>query len=119
MNANEIICLGVDGNIYSVKRYLEVICDNRGIPVFPVVYEKNSVPQVQFIAKFFSMYEAEKHPLRKAFFKFLAAKEHNIVEKQRPQDVTIEEARSAAKEFFLSDGWAESQANLWIKQYWS
>jgi hypothetical protein len=119
MNANEIVCLGVDGKIYLVKRYLEIVCDNRGIPVFPVVYEKNNVPQVQFIAKFFSMHEAEKHPLRKAFFKFLAAKEHNIVEKQRPQDVTIIEARQMAEEALRISGIHKDEVDFALNAYWS
>ena len=116
MNANEILCLGINDQIYTVKRYAELICDENGLPVR---YEMPSLPSVPLIARAFTERELEEHPIRKAFFKYLAAKEHNIVEKQRPQDVTIEEARDMVREWCLANNWANSQANVWIKEYWN
>ena len=116
MNADEIVCLGVDGKIYHIKRFCEIKCDEEGIPY---EYEKLRLPQVYLIARGFSVRELEEHPLRKAYFKLWAAKAHNIVEKQRPQDVTIDEAKQMAKDWFLSQDWAESQANIWIREYWN
>ena len=115
MNPNEILCLGINGQIYTIKRYAELICDENGLPVR---YEMPSLPSVPLIAHAFTERELEEHPIRKALFKYLAAKEHNIVEKQRPQDVTIEEARNMVREWCLANDWANSQANVWIKKYW-
>lgn len=116
MNPNEIICLGINGHIYTIKRYAELIYDENGLFVD---YEIPPLPSVPLIAHAFTERELEEHPIRKALFKYLAAREHNIVEKQRPQDVTIEEARNMVREWCLSNNWAESQANLWIKKYWN
>lgn len=116
MNPNEIVCLGADGNIYFIKRYCEVEYDKNGIPVR---YNQLSLPSVKLIARFFSVKELEEHPLRKAFFKFLAAKAHNIVEKQRPQDTTIEEARQMAETWFREKGFEKNEIDFFIKQYWN
>lgn len=115
MNINEIICLGIDGNIYSVKRYAELEYDDNG---FPVKYLVPKLPSVPLIAKAFSARELEEHPIRKARFKYLAAKEHNIVEKQRPQDVTLEEARNMVRQWLHDYGqrfdWAGIIADYWM-----
>ena len=116
MNTNEIICLGIDGNIYSIQRFAELEYDENGLPL---EYKIPTLPSVPLIAKAFSERELEEHPIRKARFKYLAAKEHNIVEKQRPQDVTIEEARNMVREWCLANNWANSQADVWIKKYWN
>lgn len=116
MNPNEVICLGADGNIYIVKRYVEVKYNEKGIPVG---YEQPTLPSVPLIARFFSVRELEEHPLRKAYFKMLAAKAHNIVEKQRPQDVTIAEARGMAETVFRELGFEKNNVDFILKEYWS
>ena len=115
MNPNEILCLGIDGHVYSVKRCAELICDKNGLPV---QYETPSLPSVPLIARAFTERELEEHPIRKAFFKYLAAKEHNIVEKQRPQDVTIEEARNMVWEWLQEYGKQFDWAGI-ISEYWN
>lgn len=115
MNPNEILCLGIDGRVYSVKRCAELICDENGLPV---QYETPSLPSVPLIARAFTERELEEHPIRKAFFKYLAAKEHNIVEKQRPQDVTIEEARNMVRQWLHDYGQRFDWAGI-ISEYWN
>ena len=114
MNPNEILCLGINGQIYTIKRYAELICDEDGLPVR---YEMPSLPSVPLIARAFTVRELEEHPIRKALFKYLAAKEHNIVEKQRPQDVTIEEARNMVWEWLHEHGKQFDWAGI-ISDYW-
>ena len=116
MNANEILCLGINGQIYTVKRYAELECDENGLPVR---YEMPSLPSVPLIARAFTERELEEHPIRKAFFKYLAAKEHNIVEKQRPQDVTIEEARQMAENELRKAGFEKPEVDAALKEYWN
>ena len=116
MNANEILCLGINGQIYTIKRYAELICDENGLPLR---YEMPSLPSVWLIARAFTERELEEHPIRKAFFKYLAAKEHNIVEKQRPQDVTLEEARNMAETWFREKGFEKKEVDFFIKEYWN
>lgn len=114
MNPDEIYCLGIDGHIYSIKRFVELECDENGLPIR---YEMPSLPSVPLIARAFSIRELEEHPIRKALFKYLAAKEHNIVEKQRPQDVTIEEARNMVLEWLHEYGKQFDWAGI-ISEYW-
>lgn len=114
MNPDEIFCLGINGQIYTVKRYAELECDENGLPVR---YETPSLPSVPLIARAFTERELEEHPIRKALFKYLAAKEHNIVEKQRPQDVTIEEARNMVWEWLHEHGKQFDWAGI-ISEYW-
>ena len=114
MNPDEIFCLGINGQIYTVKRYAELECDENGLPVR---YETPSLPAVPLIARAFTERELEEHPIRKAFFKYLAAKEHNIVEKQRPQDVTIEEARNMVREWLQEHGKRFDWTGI-ISEYW-
>lgn len=116
MNPNEIVCLGVDGQIYTVKRYAELECDENGLPVR---YEMSSLPSVPLIARAFTERELEEHPIRKALFKYLAAKEHNIVEKQRPQDVTIAEARQMAEDTMRISGMNKNEVDFALNAYWS
>ena len=113
-SADEIHCLGIDGHIYSVKRYAKLECDENGLPVR---YEMPSLPSVPLIARSFSWNDLEEHPIRKALFKYLAAKEHNIVEKQRPQDVTLEEARNVVREWLQEYGKQFNCAEI-ISEYW-
>lgn len=115
MNSDEIYCLGIDGHIYSIKRFAELECDENGLPIR---YEMPSLPSVPLIARAFSIQELEEHPIRKALFKYLAAKEHNIVEKQRPQDVTIEEARNMVREWLQEHDKQFDCAGI-ISEYWS
>ena len=114
MNPNEILCLGIDGHIYSIKRFAELEYDKNGLPVR---YEVPRLPVVPFVARGFTERELEEHPIRKAMFKYLAAKEHNIVEKQRPQDVTIEEARNMVRDWCNANDFLP--ADYYIKEYWN
>jgi len=116
MNADEMICLGADGSIYTVKRYANLVCNEKGLPER---YEVPSLPSVDLVAKAFTVRELEEHPLRKARFKMIAAKEHNIIEKQRPQDVTIDEARGMAETWFREEGFQKKEVDFFIKEYWS
>lgn len=116
MNPNEVICLGVDGHIYSIKRFADLIYNDKGLPEH---YEIPSLPSVELIAKAFSVREIEEHPLRKARFKMIAAKEHNITEKMRPQDVTIDEARGMAETVLRELGLEKNNVDFILKEYWS
>lgn len=115
MNSDEISCLGIDGHIYTIKRYAELKYDENGLPVR---YEVPTLPSVPLIARSFASNDLENHPIRKARFKYLAAKEHNIVEKQRPQDVTIEEAYEMACAALMNCGYSENEAKQIVENYW-
>jgi len=115
MNSDEISCLGIDGHIYTIKRYVELKCDENGLPVR---YEVPTLPSVHLIARSFASNDLENHPIRKVRFKYLAAKEHNLVEKQRPQDVTLEEARNMAETWFREKGFEKKEVDFFIKEYW-
>ena len=113
----EILCLGIDGKIYSIPSELRLLCDEHGIPIG---YEQFELPcDVDFVARSYvnGGNDLNEHPLRKAFFKLWAAREHNIVEKQRPQDVTIEEARNMVLEWLHEHGKQFDWAGI-ISEYW-
>lgn len=115
---NEILCLGIDGKIYGVPSELKVICDEHGLPTG---YEEAKLPcDVDFVARSYvhGGNDLNEHPLRKAFFKLWAAREHNIVEKQRPQDVTYDEAYEMARTVLVNCGYTEREAENIVENYW-
>lgn len=101
-----VTCLAVNGQIYRINQNARLLFDERGLPY---VWKINPLPDVRLIELVpeNNAEIIEQHPLRKALFKYLAAKEHRIFEKQRPQDVTIDEAitmvREALRPYYASE----------------
>ena len=101
-----VTCLAADGQIYRINQNAQLVFDERGLPI---VWKIDPLPDVRLIELVpeTNAEQIEQHPLRKALFKYLAAKEHRIFEKQRPQDVTMEEAiamvRSALRPYYASE----------------
>lgn len=95
-----ITCLGVDGQLHSINQEAKLLFDEHGLPY---AWKIQPLPSVKLIAVVpeYNPEKIEEHPLRKAMFKYLAAKSHKIFEKQRPQDVTIEEARDMVRNALL------------------
>ena len=108
--------LGVDAQLYSVRQP-ELVRDKDGLPVR---WDVPALPSVKLIAQVpvGNPMRIEEHPLRKAYFKWLAAKTHQIFEKQRPQDVTIEEARNMVWEWLHEYGKQFDLAGI-ISEYWT
>ena len=98
-----ITCLGVDGQLYNINQEAKLLFDEKGLPY---AWKLNPLPDVKLIAIVpeSNPEKIEQHPLRKALFKYLAAREHKIFEKQRPQDVTIYEAQDMIRAALLESG---------------
>ena len=87
-----VVCLGVDGQLHRVNQEAHLLFDEKGLPY---AWKIDPLPDVKLLAVVpeCNPEQIEQHPLRKAMFKYLAAKEHKIFQKQRPQDVTMDEAQ--------------------------
>lgn len=116
MNSDTVDCIGADGFKYEVKRYAELNYNERNVPTG---YSIPDIPSVPLVDRVYCFSHVQKHPLCIARYKMLAAKEHNIVEKQRPQDTTVEEARQMAETWFREKGFEKNEIDSFIKQYWN
>lgn len=113
-----ITCLGVDGQIHRISQNAQLIFNERGIPI---AWKFDPIPDVQLIEVVpeTNFEKIEHHPLRKALFKYLAAKEHKIIEKQRPQDVTMDEALDMVRQALIDSGVSASEIESIITKHFS
>lgn len=113
-----ITCLGVDGQIYRISQNAQLIFNERGIPI---AWKFDPIPDIQLIAVVpeTNFEKIEQHPLRKALFKYLAAKEHKIFEKQRPQDVTMDEALNMVRQALADSGVSASEIEPIVAKYFA
>ena len=113
-----ITCLGVDGQLHRINQEAKLLFDENGLPW---AWKIDPLPDVKLIAVVpeTNFEKIEQHPLRKALFKYLAAKEHKIFEKQRPQDVTMDEALDMVRSALFESGVHRSEIDKIIDKYYS
>ena len=109
--------LGVDGRLHSLKTEADLLRDDK--TGLPWAWKLPSLPDIALVAKVpeSAPWKIDEHPLRQAWFKYEAAREHKIFQKQRPQDVTMDEAVDMARAALSDLDYSTSEISGFLEKY--